>query len=185
MEFDDVIEARQSVRNYSSKKVNWRDVVKAIDAATQAPFAGNINTVRFILVSDKEKIQELGDAAAQDFVKKAQFIVAVCSDKSQLQRLYDKRAEMYSRQQAGAAIENFLLKITDLGLASCWIGEFADEIVKRILQVPDNIDVEALLPVGYEVGKAKKRRKAELDTVLYFDKYKNKYMKPIAMPEAD
>ena len=177
MEFDRVVEKRQSIRNFSSKKVDWREVIKAIDSALQAPSAGNMQTLRFIIVSDRDKIKKLADASQQDFVAKAQFVVVVCSDKSQIARMYEDRAEMYSRHQAGAAIEHFLLKLVDLGLASCWIGAFSDEVVKGILQVPDDVNVEAILPVGYELGKTKKRQKANLDSVLYFDKYKNKYMK--------
>jgi len=177
MEFDRVVEKRQSIRNFSSKKVDWREVIKAISCALQAPLAGNAQTLRFILVSDKEKIKGLADASQHDFLVKAQYAVVVCSKNDQLKRLYEDRAEMYSRHQAGAAIEHFLLKLVDLGLASCWIGAFSDEVVKGILQVPDDVNVEAILPVGYELGKTKKRQKANLDSVLYFDKYKNKYMK--------
>ena len=177
MEFGRAVEKRQSIRNFSSKKADWREVIKAIDSALQAPSAGNMQTLRFILVSDRDKIKKLADASQQDFVAKAQFAVVVCSDKEQLARLYDERAEMYSRQQAGAAIEHFLLKIVDLGMDSCWVGAFSDRVVKEILQIPDDIDVEAILPVGYELGKTRKKRKATLDSLLYFDKYKNRYMK--------
>lgn len=177
MEFDRVVEKRQSIRNFSSKKVDWKDVIKAVSCALQAPSAGNIQSLRFILVSDKDKIKKLADASQHDFLVKVQYAVVVCSKNDQLKRLYEDRAERYSRQQAGAAIEHFLLKISDLGLASCWIGVFSDEIVKDILQIPDDVNVEAILPVGYEVGKTRKKQKANLDSVLYFDKYKNKYMK--------
>ena len=177
MEFDRVVEKRQSIRNFSSKKVDWREVIKAIDSALQAPSAGNMQTLRFIIVSDRDKIKKLADASQQDFVAKAQFVVVVCSDKSQIARMYEDRTEMYSRQNAGAAIEHFLLKIVDLGMASCWVGAFSDRVVKEILQIPDDIDVEAILPVGYGLGKTRKKRKATLDSLLYFDKYKNKYMK--------
>ncbi|MCK4721500.1 nitroreductase family protein, partial [bacterium] len=52
------------------------------------------------------------------------YIIVVCSDITQLKRSYGSRAEMYGRQQAGAVIENILLKVTDLKLASCWVGAF-------------------------------------------------------------
>jgi len=44
----------------------------------------------------------------QDFVKQAHFVVAVVSDNSGLVRSYKERGERYAKQQAGAAIENFL-----------------------------------------------------------------------------
>lgn len=185
MDLDKVIKERHSVRRFKSKKPDWRKIIDAIEAASKAPFAGNIPTVKFILVSAKEKIAELAEAAQQDFVAATEYVVVVCSDNSQIERSYDERGIRYSRQQAGAAIENFFLKLTDLGLATCWVGAFSDETVKNALQIPDNIEVEAIFPIGYEMPPVnKQRKKPDLDNTLYFDVWKNKYMKPIKKPEA-
>lgn len=178
MKLKKAIGERHSVRRFTSKKPSWRDVIEAIDSANHAPLAGNISSLRFILVSDEEKIQKLSEAAGQDFIASACYVVVVCSEDMQTIRSYGDRGEIYCRQQAGAAVENFLLRVTDLGLASCWVGAFVDEMVRRILEIPENIKVEAILPVGYEMGKGKSRRKLELDSFIYFDFWKNKYMKP-------
>ena len=86
--------------------------------------------------------------------------------------MFEERAEKYIKQHAGAAIENFLLKITDLGLVSCWIGAFSDLTVKNILRIPDEIDVEAILPVAYESkelkNKARQRIKPDLRARTFF-----------------
>jgi len=184
MDLDKAIRERHSARRFKSKKPDWRKIIEAIEAGSKAPLAGNIPTLKFILVSDKEKIGELAEAATQDFVATAHYVVVVCSDKTQCVRSYDERGEIYSRQQAGAAIENFLLKIIDLGLATCWTGAFSEETVKRILQIPENVDVDALFPIGYEFEKTKQRAKPNIDAVLFFDVWKNKYMKEIRKPEA-
>jgi len=184
MDLDKAIKERHSARRFRIKKPDWRVIIEAVEAGTKAPLAGNIPTVKFILVSDKEKIAELAEAATQDFVATAHHVVVVCSDKTQCVRSYDERGGIYSRQQAGAAIENFLLKLTDLGLATCWIGAFSEETVKRALQIPDDIDVEALFPIGYEMEKTKQKTKPNLDSVLFFDVWKNKYMRPMRKPEA-
>ncbi len=183
MDLNKVIRERHSVRRFASKKPDWRKIIKAIEASTLAPSAGNISTVRFILVSDKSKIQELAEAALQDFIATVDYVVVVCSDNKQVERSYGERGLIYSRQQAGAAIQNFLLKLTDLGLSTCWVGAFSDMTVKRILQLPEDVVVEALLPIGYEYGKGKQRKKPDLDSVLFFDVWKNKYMTDLKKPE--
>ena len=108
------------------------------------------------------------------------FVIVVCSDKKFLIRNYQKRGEIYARQQAGAAIEQILLKLTDMGLNSCWVGAFSDVTVKNLLKIPDDVDVEALLPVGFEMGmqEGEDRMKPSLDRCLFFDTYKNRLMKP-------
>ncbi len=178
MELDKVIKSRHSSRHFSTKKVDWRDIMKAIDVARLAPLAGNIPTLKFLIISDEEKIKRLAEASQQEFISEARFVAVVCSSFDQLTRSYDERGKMYSKQQAGASIENFILKLTELGLATCWVGAFADEDVKRILQIPDNVEVEAMFPIGYELGKGKQRAKPLLEQCVYFNTWKNKYMEP-------
>lgn len=185
MELNKAIRERHSVRRYSSKKPDWRKIIEIIDAANLAPLAGNIFALRYILVDDKEKIKQLAEASQQDFIATAHYVVVICSYKAEIVRSFDERAHVYTRQQAGAAIENFLLKITDLGMATCWVGAFADDIVKRILRIPDDVDVEAILPVGYEmIPKSKQRPKGNLDSFMFFNEWKQRFQVPKRRPEA-
>jgi nitroreductase len=180
MELDKAIKERHSVRKFSSKKVNWRDVVECIDLARYAPMAGNNLTVKFILVDDAEKIQTIGEACQQPFVSTAKYIVVVCSNPDTIINSYGKKeGEIYSRQQAGAAIENFLLKVTEKKLATCWVGYFAEDIVRRTLDIPNGVNIEAIFPMGYEYEKqARKKHKTDLDLILYFNTYKERRMNP-------
>lgn len=182
MELDKAIKGRKSVKHFADKKPNWRDIIECIDAVRYAPMAGNLFPVRFIIVNDKDKIQKLAKAAQQPFVAEAQYIVVVCTDCKMVLNAYQERAEKFCRQEAGAAIENFLLKIEEKGLETCWVGYFVDYLVKEALGIPENIEIEAMFPIGYEskkpgTSKAPKR-KIEMDRILYFDKWKNKRMTP-------
>ncbi|HJX50562.1 MAG TPA: nitroreductase family protein, partial [Candidatus Nanoarchaeia archaeon] len=108
-------------------------------------------------------------------------IVVVCTDPSLAKNAYEERGEKYTRQQAGAAIENFLLKIEEKGLETCWVGYFVDYLIKEALHIPTEINVEAIFPIGVESKKPgttiRKKQKIELDRILYFNKWKNKRMK--------
>ncbi|MDE1848512.1 MAG: nitroreductase family protein [Nanoarchaeota archaeon] len=183
MNFDSVVKSRKSVRRFSNKKPDWRAIIEAIDSARFAPTAGKNFTLKFIMVKDRETIQEIADAAEQSFIAKAHYLVAAYSDISRLTNLFGKRGEIYSRQQAGAAIQNFLLSIQDRGLATCWVGHFNDDKIKKILKIPDKMQMEAVFPVGYELGKSAKKPKIELDRILFFDQHKKKKMKVPYNPE--
>jgi len=185
MDLDKAISSRKSVKKFSKKKPDWRKIIEAIDSARYSPMAGNIFSLKFILVSDKEKIQQLSKASEQEFIADVQYAVVVCSNPSRTLNAYEERGENYLRQQTGAAIQNFLLKLEDFGLATCWIGAFSDDEVKRILQIPENIEIEALFPIGYEMPKKSRQRpKSILDQCLFFNTWKNKYMQAIRKPEA-
>lgn len=180
MQLDKAIKQRHSVRKFKKKKPDWRDIIEAIDFTRYAPMAGNNFSLKFILVSDKEKIEKIAEAAQQDFIKQVDYLVVACTNPKRTKNAYGKRGERYLKQQAGAGIQNFLLAIEDKGLSTCWVGHFVDEQIKKILDVPKDIDIEAIFPIGYEYKKPKTRKaKIELDRILYFDKYKNKKMKKI------
>lgn len=181
MNLDKAIKMRHSVRKFSLKKPDWRDIIEAIDAARYAPMAGGNFSLKFILVDDKNKISRISESCQQDFIKSAYYVVVVCANTNRTLNAYgEESGKIYARQQAGAAIENFLLKIQEFGLESCWVGYFVEDQIKDILSIPREIDVEAILPVGFEFEKKHIRKEPiDLDSVLYFNKYKEKRMKPL------
>ncbi|HLD37888.1 MAG TPA: nitroreductase family protein [Candidatus Nanoarchaeia archaeon] len=178
MELDKAMQSRKSVKKFSKKKPDWRKIIEAIDSVRYSPMAGNLFSLKFILVSDKEKIQQLSKVSEQEFVADAQYVVVVCSNPLRTLNAYGERSENYLRQQTGAGIQNFLLKLEEFGLSTCWIGHFVDEKVKNILKIPKDINIEAFFPIGYEseIAKTKQKRKIELDRILYFEEYGKRRM---------
>jgi nitroreductase len=178
MELDKAIKSRRSVRSFKNKKPDWRDIIECIDSARYAPMAGKNFILKFILIDDPEKIKKLRDYCQQDFVAEAHYVVVVCSDESRIRNLFGERGKEFARQEAGAAIENFLLKIVEKGLSTCWVGHFLEEDIKNLLKIPANSRVEALFPIGYELKKPILRDwRIELDRILFFNEYKNKKMR--------
>jgi len=178
MDLDKAIQGRHSVRKFSNKKPEWRNIIECIDAARYAPMAGNNFILKFILVDDEEKIKKIADAAQQQFINQAKFVVVVCSNLSRAKNLYGNNGEKWAMQETGAAIENFLLKIEEFKLSTCWVGHFLEEEIKKELKIPEGYNVEAILPVGYEFQKLKtKKLKIDLDRILYFNEYDEKKMK--------
>lgn len=184
MKFDAIINERRSVRKFHPKKPNWREIIEAIDAGNKGPLAGNIGSVKFILVDDAEKIQKVAEACQQSFVGQVNYLILVCSDPRDVTRFYPEKGEVYMHQQAGAAIENILLKIVDLGLSTCWVGLFNENFVKQALKIPGPVYVEAILPVGYSMDKTPRKRKPLLDNSLYFNNWGSRLMKPRKRVEA-
>ncbi|MEA3248172.1 MAG: nitroreductase family protein [Nanoarchaeota archaeon] len=179
MQLQDAIKKRKSVRRYFDKKPDWRKIIRAIDMARFAPSAGNQFALKFILISDEKKIAKLAGSAQQDFVGTAKYVVVAVSDDSKLVRSYGNRGVRYASQQAGAAIENFLLALTEQNLVTTWVGYFYDEQVKDALNIPEELSVEGIFPIGKETKiKTSERRKVDLENILYFDKWKNKKMTP-------
>lgn len=172
MDLDKAIYKRRSMREFSSKKVKWSNVLEVIDAANQAPFAGNINNLKFIIVSEQDRLNEIAQDSQQFWVSEASYVVIVCADTKKMEKVYDEVGRVYSKQQVGAAIQNMLLKITDLKLAGCWIGAFAEDILKSKFKIPEDQDIEALIAIGYPSHKKPKEvRKMSVENKIYWEKW--------------
>lgn len=178
MELNKTIKNRKSVRKFSSKKPDWRDILECIDSMRYIPIAGGNYTLKLILIKDKEKIKKIAKLSEQDFIAETKYLLVVCSNPKRLINSFDEKGKIYSRQQAGAGIQNFLLKITELNLSTCWIGHFDEKKIKKLLKIPEGIDIEAVFPIGFEYEKKRTiKEKIPLDNILYFDEYENKKMK--------
>lgn len=185
MKTQESIESRTSIREFSNKSVKFGLVLEAIDAANHAPFAGNINNLKFLIIETQENKNLIAEYSQQYWLNEAQWIVLVCSEIKKLSELYQDSAQKYAKQQAGAAIENMLLRITDLGLASCWVGAFAEGGIKAHFKIPENWEIEAILPIAYPKNKINKHaRKIDLEKKIFWEKW-DKKEKPEAYPNKD
>jgi nitroreductase len=77
------------------------------------------------------------------------------------------------------AMQNMVLAATAEGLGTCWVGSFAEEAVKALLEIPEGFSVIALLSVGYPREKWDLiatvthlfRRRKQLDEIASVDEY--------------
>lgn len=179
MDLKEAIKSRQSIKKFSEKKADWRKIVQAIDSARYAPMAGNNFSLKFVLVSDHDKISKMKSACQQDFID-TPYIIVVVSDHDKVKKLYDDLGVGFASQQAGAAIQNILLTLVDRGLDACWVGYYDSDQIRAAVDIPDSWTVEAIIPVGFRSRAHShiKSEKIELENVLYFEKWKNKTMNP-------
>jgi len=184
MNLNKAIQSRRSVRSYKTKTPSWKRIIEAIDAARYAPMAGNIFTLNFILVNDEKKIKEIAKWSSQEFIADAKSLVVFLTNPSRTVNAYGpKIGQTFCRQQAGAAIQNFLLKLEEYKLSTCWIGLFNENKIKTLLKIPEGHQIEAMFPIGILNEKLKKRNLRDLNNFLYFDQHGNKRMKTIKKPE--
>ncbi|MBI2109911.1 nitroreductase family protein [Candidatus Woesearchaeota archaeon] len=175
MEFFDVVRKRGSCRKYDpALEVPKEFVSKLLAAAIYAPSAGNLQNWVFIMLQDKNKKLELRDACLkQDWMQDASLWIVICNDKERVTKLYPVRGELYSIQNCAVASENIMLAAEDLGLGSCWVGAFDPIAFKRILKLPESIEPEMVITIGYGLEKQSKVIRDEREYVVYFDEFGN------------
>lgn len=179
MNLVDGIKSRRSVKTFNGKVPNWRKVIQAIDVARFSPMAGNMYSVKFIIIEDKEKIAKIADASQQSFVAKAGALIVLTSNREKVRKMFDANEKGFAQQQAGAAVQTLMLALEEKGIDSCWVGFFDDDIVREVVGVPDEQVVEAVIPIGFaSKEKVSKKTKDSLETLVFFEKYGTKKKEP-------
>ncbi|KYK34906.1 MAG: nitroreductase [Thermoplasmatales archaeon SG8-52-3] len=151
MEFENVIKSRQSVRDYSSKKVENEKINFIIECARFAPSWTNKQCWQFILVEEKKIIEELAKTSIINrWLKNVPMIIVACGNPKESGNRNDID---YYIVDVAIALEHIILAATDKGLGTCWIGGFDEKKVKEILNIPENFRVIAMTPLGYPAEK--------------------------------
>ncbi len=163
------IQSRRSIRVYDSREVEEDKLLRVLESGRLSPSAGNRQERRFIIIRDVNTRKLLCMAAGnQIFVAEAPIVIAACS--------VEKEYVMSCGQLAypidtAIAVDHMTLQAVEEGLGTCWIGAFDEKKVKEILQIPDNVRVVSLLPIGYPSTIPQSRPRKSLDEIVMWEKW--------------
>ena len=73
------------------------------------------------------------------------------------------------------AVEHIVLQAVEIGLGTCWVRWYEDNKVKEILDIPEHVEVMALLPIGVPDEDPSRRPRLELDQLVNGEKYGEEY----------
>ena len=167
MDVYEAIASRKSIRAFQEKDVPEEMISRLLEAARLAPSASNRQEWRFIVVRDPATRKKLSVAArGQKFVGEAPLILACCAETDG--HVMACGQTCYPIDVA-IAIDHITLCATADGLGTCWIGAFDESKAKKVLEIPEQIRVVGLLPVGYpeDPSRLEKSRLPFKDIVRY------------------
>lgn len=182
MTLDEIFAARRSVRSYAPRPVGEEALRALVEAARVAPSACNSQTWRFVAVTDPALIAHIAEKGMRpvirnEWVRSAPLLIVGCA---QLDLLANRLGSSvtgieYYQIDLGIAMEHMVLKATELGLGTCWIGWFHEKKIKEILGIPRTVKVLALLSVGYSEGKeALPRKRKPIEEIWFRDTWKGR-----------
>lgn len=174
-----------------TRPVPREDLLTILDAASRGPSGGNTQPVRWVVVTDPatkarlgalyrkiwregirekyvkpdlpeatQRIVSSGDHLADHFGE-APAIIAVCAGWTH------RGASVYP------GVQNLMIAARALGLGTTLTTvhfEEEDEF-KSVLNVPDDIGIHALIPIGYPTGKWGEGPRRPLDKSVYWDSW--------------
>ena len=173
MDVFDCIRTRRSIRKYKDRQVPWDNIVEILQAGKYAPFAGNILNCKFIVVKDEDKRRAIAEASSQQYwMQDAPIHIVVVGEPEKAERYYGTRGvRLYTIQGIAAAIENMLLTAHSLGLGSCWVGAFDEHEIRRLCNLPEHVDVHAIITIGYADESPEPPPKYRIEHIMFFEKW--------------
>jgi nitroreductase len=157
------IKQRRSIRKFTAEEVDDRALDTIIEAGTWAPSGLNNQPWKFVTVKEKEMLARLSrHTHYSSIIKNAAACIAVFLDNN---ASYHREKDI---QAIGACLQNMLLAIHHLGLGGVWLGEILKngKQVEDLLEVPEGVELMAVIALGHPAEKPGKGTRKPLDQVI-------------------
>lgn len=169
----DCILGRRSIRRFKTDAIDHQLIEELVATASYAPSWKHTQITRYILVEGDLKDQIAAQACDAwkpntDIINAAPalMVITVIKNRSGFERdgsYSTPRKDGWQMFDAGIASQTFCLAAHEKGLGSVILGIFDSEKAASILEVPEDREVIALIPIGYpaEEPVAPKRKSVE------------------------
>ena len=173
---------RKSVRVYENRAIEPEKKQAILEAAIQAPSAGNMALYTILDITDQSVKDKLAVSCDnQPFIAAAPMVLIFCADYRRWYDVFCANLEEVRKPDMGdlflaqadtlIAAQNAVVAAHSLGLGSCYIGDITEnyEFHKELLNLPKYVVPAAMLCIGYptqrQLSRPKPSRHAVSDLV--------------------
>lgn len=179
MEFQEVLEARRSIRQFDeSKKVTKEMIQEMVYAALQAPSWKNSETARYHCILSEEALAKFRSECLPEFNQKstegasAMIVTTFVRDRSGYNRETgnpdNEIGNGWGCYDCGLSNEHLVLKAAELGLGTLIMGLRDTDRIREMLRIPGNEILMAVIAVGYPAVAPSKPKRREVEAVASF-----------------
>lgn len=148
MEFQQLANQRYSVRKFAPKQVAQELIEHILETARKAPSAVNFQPYRIYVVSSEDKLNAVRACYHRSWIQQAPLIMVLVG----LHAMAWKRGgDLKDHTDIDVAIlsDHIMLQAAELGLGTCWVGNFDVEKLTETLQLKADEEPVAMIPIGY------------------------------------
>jgi nitroreductase len=153
MEVFEAVRTALAVRAYQERPVPPEVIRRIVEAGRLTGSSMNGQPWHFIVVENRRTLEQLGGLARTGpYTAQAPLAIVVAIERTK-----------FAVSDASRAIQSMMLTAWAEGIGSNWVGFLGMSAVKSLLDIPDDLDLIAILPFGYPAqvrGRGKKKRKA-------------------------
>jgi len=160
------IRTKRELREYEDRTIPQGVLMRILEAGRLAPSSKNSQPWHFIAIRDKTVLKALSQTTPTGaHLAQAPLAIAVLTENAKLPEVDGARA-----------MQNMILAAWELGVASCWIANFDEAAVKKLLAAPEHLRLITVVPFGYPKEKKVKRRKIRkhLEEIVHFERFGQK-----------
>ena len=180
MELFEAMMGRRSVRKLDSAPLEPGDLDRILDAGRHAPSWANSQCQEIIAVTDRELLGQLAESLsstnpAREAVRNAPCVLVACGRKG---RSGFKKGEQTTTLgdwlmfDLALFMQNVTLAAHALGYGTVHVGLFDHRGVAGLLEIPDDVQVVEILPIGRPIGDAPKApRRREPGEFVHAERY--------------
>ena len=165
MSFVDTVISRRSIRRYEKREIPADALDKILEAGRQAPSAANRQPFHIIVITSQELKKELSTGLFNRFIQDSAVTVVGCANNSEI------LTARWAVVDASIALQNMVIEAWALGIGSCWIGDFREDSLKQLLEIPDKWKVVALVSLGYPAEQPQPKRKKTIEELFSYNKF--------------
>lgn len=178
MTAQECIKGRRSIRKFKPDKITHEILSEIVETASYSPSWKNTQITRYIAVEGelKDKIAKEGTLPFPNngnIIQNAPMLIAVTVIRNRCGYERDgsfttPRKDTWQMFDAGIASQSFCLAAYEKGIGSVILGIFDQAVIESLLQIPEDRELVALIPIGYpdEVPASPKRK--SVDDLLSF-----------------
>ncbi|MCL2840422.1 MAG: nitroreductase family protein [Defluviitaleaceae bacterium] len=168
----DVIKNRRSIRKFKTTEVSREQVQTLLEAAMLAPSACNTRAWRFIVVTNRDVLNQLAEIHPYGKMLTAAPVCIVVVGLPALQEGHEHDLPKgFLSQDCGATTQNILLQAEAMGLGSCWCGVYPKaplmKSISDILNIPPDEIPFNLIAIGEKDQHPEVRGKYEEEKVTW------------------
>ena len=146
MNFSELAAERFSVRKFLEKPVSQEIIDKILETGQIAPTGCNFQPQRVLVINSEESLMKLKACTRCHF--DAPLAMLVCYNKDECwTRPYDSTQS--GVVDAAIVTTHLMLQAWELGIGSTWVMHFNPFSMRESFEIPENIELVALLVMGY------------------------------------
>lgn len=164
MDTFDCIKTKLDIREFSQEQVPDETKLKVLEAARSTGTGLNTQHWRFILVEDKQNLENLAkDSTSGKWVAGCNFAIIILTNPKYHFHLID----------AGRVIQNVQLAAWNFKVGSGIFTGIDKDNFRKDFDVPEELNISAVIGFGYPAKKVigDRKNRITLDSLVYFEKY--------------